>query len=345
MQPVREALPYSYQSWIVVYILQDSTGKINIFLPDLTIFLPPPVYLPPPGNVPRPRPCFFRCPPSRTRRGRRPRRPASCSFAKGIFRAPARQPFSRGGKRLQKRRQKPMVFRIPFVRLQLRCKKVPQRIASAPTLAAADMARREQWSPSRLGDYQIAHLPPALLYLPPAGRVPRPRARFFRCPPSRTRRGRRPRRPASCSFAKGIFRAPARQPFSRGGKRLQKRRQKPMVFRIPFVRLQLRCKKVPQRIASAPTLAAADMARREQWSPSSTGECSAPPPAFLSLHSPSRTRRGRRPRRPVLLSAMLPVRRVPRPRARVTFGRSPKSDQKRCLKPQVSRLPARLGMV
>ena len=34
---------------------------------------------------------------------------------------------------------------------------------------------------------------------------------------------------------------------------------------------------------------------------------------------------------------------VPCPRARVTFGRSPKSDQKRCLKPQVSRLPARLG--
>ena len=34
---------------------------------------------------------------------------------------------------------------------------------------------------------------------------------------------------------------------------------------------------------------------------------------------------------------------APCPRARVTFGRSPKSDQKRCLKPQVSRLPARLG--
>ena len=34
---------------------------------------------------------------------------------------------------------------------------------------------------------------------------------------------------------------------------------------------------------------------------------------------------------------------VPCPRARVTFGRSPKSDQKRCLKPQVSKLPARLG--
>ena len=40
---------------------------------------------------------------------------------------------------------------------------------------------------------------------------------------------------------------------------------------------------------------------------------------------------------------MSPTGRVPRPRARVTFGRSPKSDQKRCLKPQVSRLPARLG--
>jgi len=57
LQPVREALPYSYQSWIVVYILQDSTGKINIFLPDLTIFLSPPalLYLPPAGKVPRPR--------------------------------------------------------------------------------------------------------------------------------------------------------------------------------------------------------------------------------------------------------------------------------------------------
>ena len=40
---------------------------------------------------------------------------------------------------------------------------------------------------------------------------------------------------------------------------------------------------------------------------------------------------------------MSPTGRVPRPRARVTFGRSPKSDQKRCLKPQVSRLPTRLG--
>ena len=70
-----------------------------------------------------------------------------------------------------------MVFGIPFVRLQLRCKKVPQRIASASTLAAADMARREQWSPSRLGDYQIAHLPPAAASVGAAKSDPRPRAR------------------------------------------------------------------------------------------------------------------------------------------------------------------------
>ena len=35
--------------------------------------------------------------------------------------------------------------------------------------------------------------------------------------------------------------------------------------------------------------------------------------------------------------------RTPHFRAWVTFGRSPKSGQKRCLKPQVSGLPARLG--
>ena len=253
---MREALPYSYQSWIVVYILQDSTGKINIFLPDLTIFLPPSalLYLPPAGRVPRPRarvtfgrsdlPAFLFCasggpissssgrnggknaaknqcfleflssdcscgakrfrnesplrlpslpltwhaesngrPPvwaiikSRTCRQRRQVwvRPAGrgnykildirigAGFCPALSALRLRRPhfFQQRKKWGKERRQKPMVFGIPFVRLQLRCKKVPQRIASAPTLAAADMARREQWSPSRLGDYQIAHLPPA----------------------------------------------------------------------------------------------------------------------------------------------------------------------------------------
>ena len=34
----------------------------------------------------------------------------------GIFRAPARHPFARGGKRMQKRRQRPMAFGIPLRR-------------------------------------------------------------------------------------------------------------------------------------------------------------------------------------------------------------------------------------
>ena len=34
----------------------------------------------------------------------------------GIFRAPARHPFAHGGKRVQKRRQRPMVFGIPLRR-------------------------------------------------------------------------------------------------------------------------------------------------------------------------------------------------------------------------------------
>ena len=148
MQPVREALPYSYQSWIVVYILQDSTGKINIFLPDLTIFLPPPA------------PCIC------LQQGelRAPERGSllaavTCRLFSSM---PPAAPFLPAAEEMGERTPpKPMVFGIPFIRLQLRCKKVPQRIASAPTLAAADRARREQWSPSRLGDYQIARLPPA----------------------------------------------------------------------------------------------------------------------------------------------------------------------------------------
>ena len=60
----------------------------------------------------------------------------------GEFRAPARQPFAHGGKRMQKRRQRPMVFGIPFVRLQSRRKKVPQRIACTSIPAAAPTCRR-----------------------------------------------------------------------------------------------------------------------------------------------------------------------------------------------------------
>ena len=66
------------------------------------------------------------------------------------------------------------------------------------------------------------------------------------------------------------------------------------------------------------------------------------PPAFVSPRLRSRTLQG---------SASPTARdsfsegNIPHFRARVTFGRSPKSDQKVCLKPQVSRLPARLTML
>ena len=65
----------------------------------------------------------------------------SSTLPAGIFRAPARHPFAHGGKRMQKRRQRPMVFGIPFVRLQSRYKKVPHRIARTPIPAAAPAYR------------------------------------------------------------------------------------------------------------------------------------------------------------------------------------------------------------
>ena len=64
--------------------------------------------------------------------------------------------------------------------------------------------------------------------------------------------------------------------------------------------------------------------------------------ASFTLWISSRPSQGRRPRRPAHAFSMPPAGVILRPRARVTFGRSPKSDQKACLKPQVSRLPARL---
>ena len=71
----------------------------------------------------------------------------------------------------------------------------------------------------------------------------------------------------------GIFRAPARHPFAHGGKRMQKRRQRPMVFGIPFVRLQSRRKKVPQRIACTSIPAAAPTCRRIAPHPTAVEQC------------------------------------------------------------------------
>ena len=50
-------------------------------------------------------------------------------------------------------------FGNSFVPILMQWKRVPQGIGHEPTLAAADMAVREDWRSYRLGDYQIAHLP------------------------------------------------------------------------------------------------------------------------------------------------------------------------------------------
>ena len=83
------------------------------------------------GFYPARVPMFERTPTDAPRRGRRPRRPTFCSLAKGIFRAPARHPFAHGGKRMQKRRQKPMVFGIPFVLTRL-CRKKARNESPPP---------------------------------------------------------------------------------------------------------------------------------------------------------------------------------------------------------------------
>ena len=74
--------------------------------------------------------------------------------------------------------------------------------------------------------------------------------------------------------------------------------------------------------------------------PVGAGSC---PACRLFCHASGRAPVGAGvPDGPYRFSSVPPIGGIPRFRARVTFGRSPKSDQKRCLKPQVSRLPARL---
>ena len=99
--------------------------------------------------------------------------PHAALFAHALFLLPAecflllclRRPhfFQQRKKWGKERRQKPMVFGFPFARLQLRYKKVPQRIACTPIPAAAPTYRiavccstNIKWRP--LGPHQ--HLPP-----------------------------------------------------------------------------------------------------------------------------------------------------------------------------------------
>ena len=179
----------------------------------------------------------------------------------------------------------------------------------------------------------------------PPGNVPRPRARFFRCTPLLALVGAGvPDGPLLVLSPKGYFalRRDSLLPTAAKGCKNAAKNQWFLEFLSPDCSCGAKRfrSESPLRLPSLPLTWHAESNGR----PPPPGNVPRPRPRFFRC-PPSRTRRGRRPRRPVLLSAMLPVRGVPRPRARVTFGRSPKSDQKRCLKPQVSRLPARLGMV
>ena len=79
----------------------------------------------------------------------------------GIFRAPARHPFARGGKRMQKRRQRPMVFGIPSGQFRCGGKRFRREsTASLPSLPLTWWAG-DIGGTTDLGDYQIAHLPPS----------------------------------------------------------------------------------------------------------------------------------------------------------------------------------------
>ena len=89
---------------------------------------------------------LFRTPTDAPRRGRRPRRPVFRSPIAGctrVLHVCLRRPyfFQQRKKYGKERRQRPMVFGIPFVRLQSRRKKVPQRIACTSIPAAAPTPR------------------------------------------------------------------------------------------------------------------------------------------------------------------------------------------------------------
>ena len=137
---MREALPYSYQSWIVVYILQDSTGKINIFLPDLTIFLPPPA------------PCIclqqgeFRAPECGSLLAA-----VTCRLFSSM---PPAAPFLPAAEEMGERTP-PKTHGLwnSFRPISMRWEKVPQGIDREPTLAAADMVGGGYWR-----DYRFRRL-------------------------------------------------------------------------------------------------------------------------------------------------------------------------------------------
>ena len=161
------------------------------------------------------------------------------------------------------------------------------------------------------------------------------------------RRGRRPRRPVARSFyASGgnISRSGATS-FCPRRQKDAKTPPKTNGFWISLARFQPRYKKVPHRIACTPLIAAAPAYHAEtrrsvivQW------DCCAHIGGFPNTGAPRWTHPvgAGVPDGPLMFPPCPQQGEYSAPRARVTFGRSPKSDQKCCLKPQVSRLPARL---
>ncbi len=104
------------------------------------------------------------------RRGRRPRRPVFRSPIAGCTRVLhfcLRRPyfFQQRKKYGKERRQRPMVFGIPFVRLQSRRKKVPHRIACTSIPAAAPMHHTAALCSPNIKNRRPSgphiHLPPA----------------------------------------------------------------------------------------------------------------------------------------------------------------------------------------
>ncbi len=170
---------------------------------------------------------------------------------------------------------------------------------------------------------------------------------YRRTPMDAPRRGRRPRRPVARSFyASGgnISRSGATS-FCPRRQKDAKTPPKTNGFWISLARFQPRYKKVPHRIACTPLIAAAPAYHAEtrrsvivQW------DCCAHIGGFPNTGAPRWTHPvgAGVPDGPLMFPPCPQQGEYSAPRARVTFGRSPKSDQKCCLKPQVSRLPARL---
>ena len=138
-----------------------------------------------------------------------------------IFRSPERPTFANSGKSGQKYRQKPMVFGFPLSDYDCGIKRF--RIESRVRLSSLPLPRTARVACyDRLRDSAIR-----------AAAVPTHRAAVPYCVGAGVPDG-----PLLVPFMPlaGIFRAPARHSFARGGKRMQKRRQRSMVFGIPLRR-------------------------------------------------------------------------------------------------------------